>query len=97
MAIQKYPYLKPEPVFVLHRQVIELHPEKTRGAETFNMHLNKDQRNGIIHPESVGQYKSYKCLCCGLEWKESISSPTIVDSHTVDTYYKQHLICEKTR
>lgn len=92
-AVQKLKYMQPAPVFVLHSRVVELHPDRRLAAESFNASLGGVNNNGILSKDRKHSYKTYKCLDCGLEWKESIHSPDIVDTATINTYYSQHISC----
>ena len=96
-AIQKLKYLKPSPVFVLHLRVKELHPEQTKAAVAFNQKLNADNRPGQISPNNIQSYRTYKCLDCGMTWKEDIHSPMIVNDHSIHVYYKSHISCTQIK
>ena len=92
-AVQKFHYIQNGPVFVLHSRVVEIQPDRHLTAVTYKSSLSGDNKNGILPKDRRQSYKTYKCLDCGLEWKESVHSPDIVDSATVSTYYSKHIKC----
>jgi len=50
-AIQKFNYVKPNPVFVMHSRVIELDTDVTAAAAAYNRQKNVGQRGGLLVKE----------------------------------------------
>ena len=92
-AVQKLKYLQLKPLFILHSRVVELHPEETERVRAYNEQLNSDQRKGFLRKETLSEFREYKCLVCGAEWREEIHSPIIVDDITIKTYYSDAEKC----
>ena len=92
-AVEKLKYMQPKPIIKLHSRVVELHPEETAAVVAFNEKIHQGVRNGVRVKEAKQEMKEYKCLDCGMVWKESIHSPDIVDTATINTYYCQHISC----
>lgn len=87
IAIEKLNYMKPEPVFICHSRVVDLHPEETAKAKAFNAALDEKTLPGKGMKEYVQEYKEFKCLDCGVTWKESFRAPLIVSAEQMKTYY----------
>ena len=92
-AIQKFNYVKPNPVFVKHSRVIELEAEETAAAAEYNKQNNIGQRGGLLVKERKQEYRKFKCLDCGMTWIEHINSPLIVTQSEANTYYPHSKAC----
>lgn len=62
-----------------------------------------DDRIVVIHDNVVeitekdSKYKEYKCNCCGQTWKQTITSPQIIETDVekeLDKYYPNHKHCK---
>ena len=93
-AIVKFKYVQPNPVYILHSRVVDLHPEETAKAKAFNAALDENPSQGKRMKEYVQEYKEFKCLDCGATWKESFHAPLIVDDKTIQEYYSVHFSCK---
>lgn len=92
-AIQKFNYVKPNPVFIEHTRVIELHADTTALAAQFNRQENIGQRGGLLVKEHKQECREFKCLDCGMTWIEHINSPLIVTQSEINTYYPHSKKC----
>ena len=92
-AIQKFNYVKPNPVFVMHSRVIELDADVTAAAAAYNRQKNVGQRGGLLVKERKQEYRIFKCLDCGYVWKENIHSPMLATQSEINVYYPKTMKC----
>lgn len=93
VAVFKAKYLKPEPVFIFHPNVVELHAEETAEIAEFNRKLNADNRPGVLSDKTKREVKTFKCLDCGQVWQQDIHAPLLMTEAELNRYYPQAKGC----
>lgn len=57
--------------------------------------------SNVVEIGKVGSRRTFKCLCCGLEWREAINNPLVVEDKDVEnnlsSYYPKTIRCEKLK
>ena len=94
--VQTLKYIQPEPVHVLHSNVIVINTQEPEINTSYNKELNKDMRNGERNRACVRETRTYRCLDCGREWRENILSPILVEdsvSGNINQYYRNLQKC----
>jgi len=92
-AIQKLNYLKPNPVFIIHSNIVEINAEETAAAVEFNKKINAGNRPGFLNKETKKAAKTFKCLDCGYIWQENILAPLLMTPAEVNRCYPQAKNC----
>ena len=93
VAIEKLKYIKPKSVFICHSNIVEIDAEKINGAIEYNNQNNLVKRGGILIKEYKQEYRTYKCLDCGMVWKESIHAPLFMTHADAVACYPQLKSC----
>jgi len=93
VAVFKAKYLKPEPIFIFHPNVVELHAEETAAIEKINKKINAGNRPGQLSEETKRAVKTFKCLDCGQVWQQDIHAPLLMTGAELNHYYPQAKSC----
>ena len=67
--------------------------QKTSGSKICVLHTDVKEIQSV-HPK----YKTYKCVKCGLEWRDCTTSPQVIDEEIakdINRYYPNCVCCKK--